>query len=327
MTQLVLISLLIVATPCFVLLILQLRFKRGKVRASRYRHQTGDWKLNDFGTTRTLEILPLIDFYTNNKNLMVEAGVSYLVKTDERIILFDVGYNPAQIDPSPLLHNMKELGIGIHDFDTIFISHNHPDHVGGMKNMRRRTFSLTHGTMDLSGKEVYTPVPMSYQNLKPLSVERPMVIAQGVASMGAIPSQLFFLGWTLEQSLACNVGGKGIVLIVGCGHQTLPKILQRAERLFDDPLFGLVGGLHYPVTTGRDKILGIQIERYVGTGKPPWRPITMDEVKENITLLKSRHPRLVALSAHDSCDASLAAFKNSFGEVYRDIRVGEPIVI
>jgi 7,8-dihydropterin-6-yl-methyl-4-(beta-D-ribofuranosyl)aminobenzene 5'-phosphate synthase len=222
---------------------------------------------------------------------------------------------------------MKELGIGLHDFDTIFISHNHPDHVGGIKNMRRRTFSLTNGYIDLSGKEVYTPVPMSYPNLKPICSERTVVIGRGVSSMGTIANQLFFLGWTLEQCLACNVEGKGIVLVVGCGHQTLPRIVQRAERLCEEPLFGLVGGLHYPVTSGRDTILGIPIERYVGTGKPPWRPITMDEVNENITLLKSKHPGVVALSAHDSCDASLAAFRNAFGEAYRDIRVGEPIVI
>ena len=74
-------------------------------------------------------------------------------------------------------------------------------------------------------------------------------------------------------------------------------------------------------------MLGIGIEKYVGTGKLPWRPITMDEVRENIDFLKSRNPKLVALSAHDSCDASLSAFRHAFAEAYRDIRVGERIVI
>jgi 7,8-dihydropterin-6-yl-methyl-4-(beta-D-ribofuranosyl)aminobenzene 5'-phosphate synthase len=327
MNQVFLSPLLILAIPCFLLVLLQIRFKRGKTRAARHWQLGEDLKLSNFGATKTLEILPLIDFHTNNNNLMVEAGVSYLVKTDEKTILFDVGYNSAQRNPSPLLNNMKELGIGIHDFDTVFISHNHPDHVGGTKNMRRRSFSLTNGYIDLSGKDIYTPVPMSYPNSNPTCSERPTVIGKGVASTGTIPNQLFFLGWTPEQSLALNLEGKGIVLIVGCGHQTLPKIIQRAERLFEEPLFSLVGGLHYPVTSGRDKILGIQIERYVGTGKPPWQPITMDEVHQNITLLKSKHPGLVALSAHDSCDASLAAFRDAFGKAYRDIRVGEPIVI
>jgi 7,8-dihydropterin-6-yl-methyl-4-(beta-D-ribofuranosyl)aminobenzene 5'-phosphate synthase len=131
----------------------------------------------------------------------------------------------------------------------------------------------------------------------------------------------------MEQSLACNIEGKGIVLVVGCGHQTLPKIIQRAEVLFESPIFGLLGGLHYPVTGGRDKIMGIGIEKYVGTGKLPWRPITMDEVQENITFLKAKNPKVVALSAHDSCDASLSAFRDAFSEAYREVRVGERIII
>ena len=327
MNLLIAIPLLTLAIPCLLLVILQIRFIRGKARAARHWRLAESLKLSNFGATKTLEILPLIDFHTNKNSLMVEPGVSYLVKTDEKTILFDVGYNAAKSDPSPLLNNMKQLGIGIHDFDTVFLSHNHPDHVGGIKNMRRGTFSLTNGHIDLSGKEIYTPIPMSYPNSNPICTEKPTAIGKGIASTGTIPNHLFFLGWTLEQSLALNVEGKGIVLIVGCGHQTLPKILQSAERLFEEPLLGLVGGLHYPVTSGRDKILGIPIERYVGTGKPPWRPVTMEEVQLNIALLKSKHPALVALSAHDSCDASLAAFRDAFGKAYRDIRVGEPIVI
>jgi 7,8-dihydropterin-6-yl-methyl-4-(beta-D-ribofuranosyl)aminobenzene 5'-phosphate synthase len=327
MTQVMFIFGSVIAILFFLIGILYLRFKRGKKRVHVYWRQLQDRKIGDFGTTKTLEILPLIDWYTKNKNLKGEAGVSYLIKTDETGILFDVGYNREQRHPSNLLHNMKELGISTDDFDTIFISHNHPDHVGGMKYMRRKSFSLTSQQIELKGKMVYTPVPMSYPNLTPLCLEDPTVIAKGVASIGTIPNQLFFLGWTREQSLACNIEGKGIVLVVGCGHQTLPKIIQRAEVVFESPIFGLVGGLHYPVTGGRDKIMGIEIEKYVGTGKLPWRPITMDEVQENIVFLRARNPKIVALSAHDSCDASLSAFRDAFSEAYREVRVGERIII
>lgn len=327
MIQLLFIFCSIIAILFSLLVVLRIRFKRGKTRADRYWHQSRNWKLNHLGTTTTLEILPLIDWYTNNKNLMVEAGVSYLVKTDETAILFDLGYNREQRDPSPLLNNMKELGLEIDDFDTIFISHNHPDHVGGMKYMRRKSFSLTSRQIELKGKKVYTPIPMSYPNLRPVCIEKPTRIAKGVASIGTIPNQLFFLGWTMEQSLACNVDGKGIVLVVGCGHQTLPRIIQRTEQVFRLPLFGLVGGLHYPVSAGRDTMMGIGIEKFVGTGKLPWRPITMDEVLKDIQFLKARNPKVVAISAHDSCDASLAAFRDSFGGAYRELRVGESIII
>jgi len=34
------------------------------------------------------------------------------------------------------------------------------------------------------------------------------------------------------------------VLITGCGHSTIQRIVERAEMLFDEPIYGIVGGLH-----------------------------------------------------------------------------------
>lgn len=132
---------------------------------------------------------------------------------------------------------------------------------------------------------------------------------------------------TPEQALAVNVEGKGIVLISGCGHQTLPKIIERAEALFDEPIYGMIGGLHYPVTDARLVWKGIKIQMYYGTGKVPWEPITMEEVQNNIEFLRKRNPGVVGLSSHDSCDGSVEAFRSSFPGIYKDIRVGEKIVI
>ena len=89
--------------------------------------------MENIGTTESLEILPLIDWHSNRKDLKVELGVSYLIKTDEKTILFDLGINIGQRDPSPLLFNMNALEISIEDIDIIVISHNHGDHVGGGK--------------------------------------------------------------------------------------------------------------------------------------------------------------------------------------------------
>jgi 7,8-dihydropterin-6-yl-methyl-4-(beta-D-ribofuranosyl)aminobenzene 5'-phosphate synthase len=306
------------------LVYLEFRFRRGKRRAEDEWQKTEVEKIKDFGSTRSLEVLPLVDWYTSREDLKGECGVSYLIKTDENSILFDVGLNSDNSDPSPLLHNMKQLGISKNDFDIIVISHNHQDHVGGIKWQMRKSFSLTTHQIDLGSKKVYTPVPMTYPGLAPIWTKDPTVIAKGVAVIGVIPSQLFFMGWTLEQSLAVNVEGKGVVLIVGCGHQTLPKIIDRTRALFDEPLYGIIGGLHYPVTSGRGKI---PIHQYVGTGKRPWTPITIKEVRENINYLKKVNPEVVGLSGHDSCDASIEEFRKAFPDAYKDVRVGEKIII
>jgi len=308
---------------------LMIRFNKGKRKAEEHWQQSTVQKIADLGATKSLEILPLIDWHTStsHEDLKGEAGVSYLIKTDENSVLFDVGLNSRQSDPSLLLQNMKQLGITTDDFDIIVISHNHLDHVGGMKWQRRRSFSLTTHQIELGEKAVYTPILMAYQGLNPICTENPTVIAKGIATIGAISNQDFLMGRILEQALAVNVEGKGIVLIIGCGHQTLSKIIKRAEALFEEPIYGVIGGLHYPVTDSRYKVMGIKIQKYLGTCKLPWRPITIAEVQENIDFLKKRNPKIVGLSPHDSCDASIATFRSAFQNSYKEIKVGEKIIM
>jgi 7,8-dihydropterin-6-yl-methyl-4-(beta-D-ribofuranosyl)aminobenzene 5'-phosphate synthase len=162
-------------------------------------------KISNFGSTKSLTILPLVDWYTCRSDLLGEPGFSYLIKTDHNTILFDVGLNENETDPSPLQHNMKVLGVTIADFDTIVISHNHPDHVGGFDWMKLHTFSLGNEQIDLSGKRVFTPIPMTYPGLNPEHSKDPTVVAPGVATIGTIPRQLFLVGWVEEQALAINV--------------------------------------------------------------------------------------------------------------------------
>lgn len=281
----------------------------------------------DFDSTKELEIIPLIDWLTKSDEFVGEPGVSYLIKTDEGSILFDVGFNRAGKTPSPLLHNMEKLGINLSDFDTVFISHNHLDHVGGMKNQKKNTFSLGDEAIDLSDKKIFTPIPMKYQDKNTQYIPEPFVLKNGVASIGTISNFDFFMGRIDEQAIAVNVEGKGIVIIVGCGHQGLKKIIERTETLFDEPIYGIIGGLHYPVTDSRTKVAGIKMQKFLGTCRLPWKPYTQEVVKEQIAFLEKRKPAVVAVSAHDSCDTILDDFRAAFPTEYKDIIVGETIII
>jgi 7,8-dihydropterin-6-yl-methyl-4-(beta-D-ribofuranosyl)aminobenzene 5'-phosphate synthase len=306
---------------------LAVRFHLGRRRADRVWAAARYPKLKDVGTVKHLTILPLIDWYTARDDLAGEPGVSYLVRADDTTILFDVGYNERGEHPSPLLRNMAALGVEVTDIDALVISHAHEDHVGGRSHMMQHTFALSGQPVDLKRIPAYVPVPLSNPTAQVVVVDGPRVIAPGIASMGPIPRQLFFFGWTPEQSLAVNVEGKGIVLIIGCGHSTLQRIVDRAEMLFDEPLYGLVGGLHYPVTASREVKFGLPLQRLLGTGKLPWDPINRQDVETTIAYLEHRHPQLVALSPHDSCDWSIEAFRSAFGKAYQDVQVGKEIVV
>lgn len=296
------------------------RFHFGRRRADRVWAAARYSKLQDVGAVERLSILPLIDRKTARDDLAGESGVAYLVRAGDTTILFDVGLNRHGEHPSPLLRNMEALSVTLEEIDCLVFSHLHLDHVGGMKQQRQRTFALSGEPTSLHGKTAFVPTSMTHPTAQVELVEGPRVIAPGVASLGPIPRQLFFMGWTPEQSLAINVKGKGIVLISGCGHSTLQRIIGRAEMLFDEPIYGIGGGLHYPVS-------GSRRQRAVATGRWPWIPITKEDVRASIADLRRHRPRLVSLSPHDSCDWTLEAFRQAFGEAYQELLVGREIVI
>ncbi len=86
----------------------------------------------------------------------------------------------------------------------------------------------------------------------------------------------------------------------------------------------MIGGLHYPVT---DSWGETKRSIYGGTSEVPWEPITMEEVQNNIEFLRKLNRGVMGLSGHDSCDGSVEAFRKAFPGIYKDVRVGEKIVI
>ena len=305
--------------------------KKGRAQAEAQLAAMNIAKLVSAGTVGSLSILPLIDYYTDNPNLKTEPGVSYLVSADDTNILLDVGFNKKKEHPSPLLHNMEKLGISISDMDMIFFSHQHLDHVGGMTDQKEKTFSLSRGPVSLPDVPVYAPVKLSASKWNPGPqthvITEPTIIKDGIISIGVIPRYLFLMGHTLENSLAINVAGKGIVLIIGCGHQTIERIIERTQALFDEPIYAIIGGLHYPVYGGRIMIGPINIQRIVGSDKPPWTGIRESDVNSAISAIQKVSPKIVALSPHDSSDWCIDRFKQAFGDAYVDVKVGQKILI
>lgn len=90
------------------------------------------------------------------------------------------------------------------------------------------------------------------------------------------------------------------------------------KAFFGEPLYGLVGGLHFPIT-------GSAVQRIAGADRPPWKPLTESDVLDAIQLLKDRGLQQLALSPHDSCDWTLSTFEEAWGSDFQMIKVGQPI--
>jgi 7,8-dihydropterin-6-yl-methyl-4-(beta-D-ribofuranosyl)aminobenzene 5'-phosphate synthase len=123
----------------------------------------------------------------------------------------------------------------------------------------------------------------------------------------------------MEQSLVINLENRGLVIIIGCGHPTIQQIIHRARKLFPDiPLYGIIGGLHYPVTFKGSR-------RLIGSGRTPWNPINRSDVAKSIAFIKAYNPGVVSVSPHDSCEWTINTFREAFGEACIDLLVGKEI--
>jgi 7,8-dihydropterin-6-yl-methyl-4-(beta-D-ribofuranosyl)aminobenzene 5'-phosphate synthase len=304
---------------------------KGKVLAEQEYQNKRCNLFENFGLVKTLSITPLIDYVAAEPGLKTEAGVSYLIRAGDTVILMDVGLNQNSAHPSPLLQNMEKLGVKINDVDILYFSHPHMDHVGGMNEQKKQTFSLTRGKLDMSKITVYSPMEMKQSEMTPVGKiivnQEPFILKPGIGSIGAIPRHLFMLGKVYEQSLAINVSGKGIVLIVGCGHQGIDKILERTRALFKEPIYAIIGGLHYPVHGGRMMMGPVDVQYIVGTDAPPWKGLNESDVLSAIEMIKNTNAEIIALSPHDSSDWVLGKFKEQLGKRAVELKVGMEIKI
>lgn len=299
----------------------------GRFIANRHYDRPGHFKDNgkrvELSEVRRLRILPLIDWYAARSGLETEPGVSYLVEADDTKILFDLGLNRKGEARPPLLRNAQRLEVDLTKADFIFNSHPHADHLSGMKNMLTKRVRLCKENDPLDGKTVFSTVRLR-PKVSCVVVKEPRSLAPGVGTTGPLPRQLL-LGYTIEQALVVNLQGKGLVIIIGCGHPGIEALVQRAEEVFQTPVYAVIGGLHYPVTDDHMKIGPLKMQQVLGSPNLPWKPLKEADVKQAIAFLKERGIKFLAVSAHDSCDWSLQRFAEAFPHCYEPLKVGKEI--
>ena len=296
---------LAVASP----FLLPLLMRRNRVFVEN-RAKSEEWNRSRIQGANKLALPPL-DFveitvlseWKTGEGFLGEPGVSYLVKTPEGSLLFDVGFGS---ENRTLAHNAAKLGVRLEQVDAVAISHLHVDHMGGMAAARSGRLAVPAELGEANGKPCYLPEAATAEGFAAEIVERPKILVAGIGTTGPLARSLFFLGLCEEQALVANIRNKGLVVITGCGHPTIEVILEMVCHLSDEPLYAIAGGLHFPVTESRFQRHGIQLQMFFGTGKPPWQRIGNDDLSRTIDTINEAGPKKVLLSAHDTCDHALA---------------------
>ena len=225
-------------------------------------------------------------------------GISYYLTTDEGGLVFDLGFGDE--DPA-MAHNLKTLAPDFSQVKGVAISHLHPDHMGGFRAMNKNQVPLPAGFEGLAHLPCYVPDAADSQVFTVCPVKGPGLVTAGIGTTGPLSRSLFLMGPIEEQALLVRLKDKGMVVITGCGHPTIARILAYAKRLCSDPVYAVIGGLHLPVTDSPLRKPGIKVQMIWGTGKPPWQRITDHDVDEAVSALNQAKVRYLFLSSHDIC--------------------------
>jgi len=193
-----------------------------------------------------MKLTIVYDNETIRDELKNDWGFSCYVDTstddnDSNKILFDTGANG-----DILLSNMKKLNIDPKDIDTVFISHNHWDHTGGlaklldnMDNKRLNTIVYLLPSFPTDVKRTVKEKGFLYSEIIAFSE-----IRDGVYSTGPLLAGDSGYKGIDEQSMIIRTR-KGLIIIGGCSHPGIENIVERVHTWFPKERIHLVlGGFH-----------------------------------------------------------------------------------
>ena len=212
-----------------------------------------------------MKVITLVENTKLNNELKCHHGLSLYIETKTHKILFDTGKN------EDFIFNAKLLDVGLSEVDTVFISHGHYDHGGGLESFlkinekakiyihkdafgkfyaKRDNCEMEYIGLDENIKEnqriIFTQNDLVIdQELRIfMGVERKVLNPESNNSLYTIKEgKLVLDDFSHEQNLVINENGKQ-ALICGCAHSGIVNILNNFREKYNEEPDYVVGGFH-----------------------------------------------------------------------------------
>ena len=257
------------------------------------------------------QITVLYDAFGKSSAMQKDWGYSAFIEYGGKRILFDAGNN-ADI----LAQNAKAKGIDLSKLDFVVMSHRHGDHLGGLAyllsvNPKVKIYAPKEGFgvygADLPSsfyrKDESLPPEQRYYDGKPPEVmrfgaawpganfqlvDKNTEIAPGIHLIALVSDKPGTLELR-ELSLAIN-GPDGLLIVVGCSHPGIDKIVETATAI-NSRVHLIAGGFHLVVAKDPD------IEKIVAS-------------------LRDTYKVEYVAPGHCTGEPSFTALKKAFGDRY-----------
>ena len=166
-----------------------------------------------------------------DKRFRPDWGFGCVVNTPKGRILFDTGANG-----DLLLANLKALEIDIDSIDKVVISHQHYDHVGGLKAfLKKRKDKIPVYVLASFPESIKRTVTEGGDHL--IEVHDSLQIVPGIYTTGEIGGPI------PEQALVVSTK-EGSIVVTGCAHPGIAQMVESSLRIPPGKIYAAVGGFH-----------------------------------------------------------------------------------
>jgi 7,8-dihydropterin-6-yl-methyl-4-(beta-D-ribofuranosyl)aminobenzene 5'-phosphate synthase len=277
---------------------------------------------NLFAADNPNKITILYDAFGDDASMTKDWGFSALIEISGKKILFDAGDNSAIFE-----NNVRAKGLDIRSIDFVVLSHRHSDHMAGLAHVLavnprvkifapKETFGIYGSSLPSSfyRKDETLPSDMRYYGGQPPQtmifgrawpdanielIDQTTEVMPGVTLIALVSNTPGTLELK-ELSLAVKTSD-GIVLVVGCSHPGIDKIVEAAAKI-DPNIYLIAGGFHLVTATD-------------------------ESIAKIVSILKDTYRVAYVAPGHCTGEPTFAALKRAFGSSYIYAGLGRTLAL